>query len=349
MPRTEPSTDPEIRVVAEPDPSTERNRPRVRDATDRHFERNARRGGFDRPADRGRVADDDEQSYGARVQRRIGVFRRQLGDAQTEIAALRNHNQQLARQLGETSASALSSYVEAAKAKTDEAAKALEAAHTEGDGKAIVEATRKLAAEQSALTNAETSLRHAKNGAARTTQSDAAPPRGATVQPASRRTEATEDWLADNPWFETDPEAKELMLAQHRRLIGQGVKPDTKEYFRGLDKFARANLPEHFEEPEERGRQTSQDPDPDRGRRRDRDADLERRARELDEDEPEADDDAEPARRAPVSGVRRTVVNRRQVTEVRLSKDEMEMAGQMGLTAKQYATHKAKLAEEGRI
>lgn len=130
-------------------------------------------------------------------------------------------------------------------------------------------------------------------------------------QQAPKVTPKTQEFIDENPWFNDDPEARGVAIVAHEAAIRRGMQAETPEYFDYVKGRVKKLFPEHF-------------------------------------DEVEVDEEPLPRRNAPlapVAAARRTVPGQQAArsTLPSLTKDEAEMARQMGISLKDYATQKAKI------
>lgn len=139
-----------------------------------------------------------------------------------------------------------------------------------------------------------------------------------SVSPESAR------WLKQNREHLNDDKAIRRMFRAHEDAVDDGIKPDSNEYFEFIEK--RLGITDDYEEP----------------------APKRRKQEEQDDDEPMSTA-AKPAARSappPPAPVER-YGNRPNV--VRLSRAEAETAKMLGMTEKEYATHKLALQKEGKL
>jgi hypothetical protein len=60
--------------------------------------------------------------------------------------------------------------------------------------------------------------------------------------------EKTQAWQKANPWFGPDDEMTGFALAFHKKLVKQGVDPQTDDYYERIDARMREVFPENFED-----------------------------------------------------------------------------------------------------
>lgn len=284
-----------------------------------------------------RISDDGDEDYGERARRRINQFRRRAGDAEARAAHLEAENRRLMVDIGQLSETALEHYENSAKARLEAAEREAREAYESGDGQLIVQANRKLASAQNAVDNVEAVKARANREAQRRPADQGAEGaqqgRQAAEQPRRRFSAKTEEWIADNHWFERDNDARDQAVRIHKRMVDQGYEPESEEYFEELTRRCRAMFPEHYEGDGERPR----------GREDEQQEEQQPRRGARDEREP-------PARRAaPVGAVSRTSNTGKRVTEVRLTPEQREAATIAGISVKEYAENLVKLRANGKV
>lgn len=137
------------------------------------------------------------------------------------------------------------------------------------------------------------------------------PPIDPVEQFASQLSQRSAEWIRRHPEYVTDPRKNQKMLAAHYAALGEGIAPDTDDYFRYVeDSLTPARVKAEPESPMSAAS-----------------APAARKA---------------PPPAAPVSrsGTGKTT---------RLTRDEVEMAAMMGQTPEEYAKNKAALQREGKL
>lgn len=135
---------------------------------------------------------------------------------------------------------------------------------------------------------------------------------------ASQLSPRSAAWVRKNPQFATDPRQYQKMLAAHNLAVADGISPDTDEYFDAVESTLRMRRSEPVQQA----------------------------------DDPMADA-AKPTQRrtpppsAPVS--RSSGGPGTRPNTVRLTSQEREMAGMMGMTVEEYAKNKLALQKEGKL
>jgi hypothetical protein len=140
---------------------------------------------------------------------------------------------------------------------------------------------------------------------------------------ASRLTPQSAAWVREHPEYVRDPAKNRKMLAAHEMVLADGIKPDTPEYFRGIEETLRMTP---------RAEVSRVDDDP-----------MADAAREVVVPEPRR---AAPTA-APVSRSGNGTGKRSNV--VTLSAMEVEMAESMSMTPEEYARNKLALVREGKL
>jgi hypothetical protein len=132
------------------------------------------------------------------------------------------------------------------------------------------------------------------------------------VQPTGPKvTDKAEAWQAKNPWFGAEgyEPMTNLALGLHQRMVAEGQKPDTEEYFNRIDKEIRTRFPERF-------KQSAQATQPN------------------------------PQRRPIVAAPTRQSGNGQRKV-VQLTESQVRLARRLGLTTQQYAEQVAAEQESG--
>jgi hypothetical protein len=213
--------------------------------------------------------DDEMQSYGEKVQKRIKDLtharhderrrREKLEREQEEMLAFARQSTEEVKRLRKIVEDGTKQYSEmsTAAAKTNlEAARAkLRAAHEAYDTDAIVAA-------QEELFNAQAAAERAKEfkGPTLQVESDGVQtPQVPKVQPLDPK---TRNWMAKNSWF-TDPahtSATTFALGLDQELRQSGYDPRTDEYFEQVDARMKRRFPELYKAPSEDDRPAKDDP-----------------------------------------------------------------------------------------
>ena len=136
---------------------------------------------------------------------------------------------------------------------------------------------------------------------------------------ASRLSARSADWVRRNPQFVTDPRLNQKMIAAHNLVVADSIEPDTDEYFERVENILNLRRAESRQEREEDAMSEAAQP-------------VQKRA--------------PPA--APVSRSASTFSGAKP-NVVRLTRQEIETAHELGMTEQEYARNKMLLRKEGRI
>lgn len=246
--------------------------------------------------------EDEDAEYGVKVQKRLAVYSRQRNEARAELDRERQARIAAERALAEHFKTSLASSDESLEREFKAAQMRQQRAFQEGNGEEVSAASAELAriaAQQSEVRRQAQGVRIPEEH-----------------RPQPQVSSRTQEYIDANPWFETDPEARELAIVSDRQAKQRGLQADTPEYFDFVTKRVKAVFPQHFEDG-------------------DQDVTVE----------------GEQPRRAPpapVAPARRTVPGTpaQKAKLPSLTADEADMARRMGLTPLQYA--KGKMAVKQR-
>ncbi len=122
-------------------------------------------------------------------------------------------------------------------------------------------------------------------------------------------TETNQRWMESNQWFGKDQRMTAVAMAEHERLIREGVRPESKAYYEGIDSAMRETFPSKFEKDDKDDGQTRQRP------------------RSV----------VAPTTRTPASGSR---------GKVTLTLSEQRVAAKLGVPLKEYAAEKLARMEQ---
>ena len=147
-------------------------------------------------------------------------------------------------------------------------------------------------------------------------------------QVASSLTPKSAAWIRAHPEFATDRNKFDQMIAAHNLAVARRIEPESPEYFRFVERTLEID---------------SDGGSPSASRSASYDANTAQQdtARAVGGRQASAPPAAPPSRQAASGGA--------SPTTIRLSKEEVEVAGMMGLTPEQYARNKAALKKEGRM
>ena len=205
------------------------------------------------------VTDEELEGYSSKVKKRINKIQKGYHDerrAKEAAAREREEAVRVAQQLadenralrGNINKSREALYEQAKRNSTAEVERARQVykdAYEEGDAEKVTEAQEKLTA--------------AKIKADKLTDLTPEPLQedvnSVTIPDTSSQEQVdtkAQDWVARNPWFETDPEMRSLALGVHNKLVEEGVDPQSDEYYEKIDSRVRQIFPDNFEDaPEE--------------------------------------------------------------------------------------------------
>jgi hypothetical protein len=137
---------------------------------------------------------------------------------------------------------------------------------------------------------------------------------------ASQLSARSADWVRRNPQFVTDPRLNQKMIAAHNLVVADNIAPDTDEYFERVESVLNLRRAEPRQESDEGAMSEAAQP-------------VQKRT-------------APPA--APVSRSASTFSGAKP-NVVRLTRQEVETAHELGMTEQEYARNKMLLRKEGRI
>jgi len=227
------------------------------------------------PEDRGKeasppedVTDDELQSYGKKVQKRLKALSKTYHDERrAKEAAMREREalEQYARQLVEENKQLKGKSDESHNALIQSAKKQVESelamakekyrkAYESGESDALLEAQTALNTAQIRMERVsglkprvaedrETSLQSTTNPVERTETN--------TRPQEVQRDEKAEAWRDDNPWFGSDDEMTAFALGLHTKLTKDGVDPRSDEYYEKINTRMRQVFPEQFDDGED--------------------------------------------------------------------------------------------------
>lgn len=214
------------------------------------------------------VTDDDDDDelvdISANVQKRFDKLTYQRREAERQLEAAHAERQeairvaQLATQqrneferiINSGEGYLVSKSKESATRAVKNASDAYRKAYDAGDTDAIIAAQQELNQAQQELSEATRYEADYNYRASQPQQQPQVPqptPRRPSVPPP---TERASDWADKNPWFgdPDHPDMTALAYGAHERLIRkEGLRPDSKEYFKEIDKAMRASFPKYFD------------------------------------------------------------------------------------------------------
>jgi len=231
------------------------------------------------PADRNRkpsepppdVTDDELEEYSEKVRKRIQHFSKGYHDERrAKEAALRERQEleRLAQQLVEenkklkgTVSKNQNVLLEQAKKQVAmelaQAKKAYRDAYEAGDADAMLEAQDKLTTAKLRSDRVEnfkvTPLQEEENEVQTQIQTEPVPER---IKPDDKAVK----WADANPWFGMDDEMTSFALGLHKKLVNNGVDPQSEEYYTSIDARMRQVFPDQFDEADEEPQQEVERP-----------------------------------------------------------------------------------------
>jgi hypothetical protein len=216
------------------------------------------------------VTDDELKDYSDKVRKRIQHFskgyhdeRRAKEQAQREkdelerlAAKLYEDNKRLTSSVGQSQAAIYEQATRAVAGELASAKAAYKDAYEAGNSDALLEA-------QDRLTTARMREEQLKNIGNKALQQRSATVQPETVQqpqPVQQKVvpdQKAVDWAKENKWFGQPgkDEMTALALGYHTKLVGEGVNPNSDDYYERLNARMRAVFPEEFEDTQNETRQ----------------------------------------------------------------------------------------------
>lgn len=131
-----------------------------------------------------------------------------------------------------------------------------------------------------------------------------------------------QDWMDQNPWFNTNKRMTSYAFGVHDELVSKGIPPESPRYFAEINKAMRETFSQYFEEED--------DGDDRRRPSNSRERESDRRT---------------PQRRSAV-GVTRAPAGGRPRNRVELTQSQAAVARKLGITNEQYAAEMLRLERE---
>tara|TARA_R110000824_G_scaffold55573_1_gene152985 strand:+ start:422 stop:1414 length:993 start_codon:yes stop_codon:yes gene_type:complete len=198
------------------------------------------------------VTEEELQSYGKKVQKRINKMQKNINNERRAKEAAERERQELqavAQKLidenkGLKGQAAKDKEVLVEQAKRSSAIEVLTAkkqykdAYEAGDAEKVLEA-------QDKLTTAKIKADKIKNYQPEPLQEEETPvalPTETQVDTKAR------DWASRNEWFGKDHEMTQLAYGLHNKLVGEGVDPTSDDYYERIDSRVRQLFPDNFED-----------------------------------------------------------------------------------------------------
>jgi uncharacterized protein (UPF0335 family) len=202
---------------------------------------------------------DELEDYSTKVKKKLLQMKKLAHDERREKeAALREQNQavefarklldenkKLKSNLSNSENNVLASVTRAVEMELEAAKKAYREAYDSGDTDKVMEA-------QERLTDATLKIDKVKNFRPAPVQHEEYVVQ--TPQPVAKKVAAdpsADAWQEANPWFGKDKEMTSLALGLHEKLLEEGVKVSSQEYYSTIDRTIRRRFPEKFGDAEE--------------------------------------------------------------------------------------------------
>jgi hypothetical protein len=212
-------------------------------------------------------ADADAEEYSEKVKKRINEVKRAVHDERrareaaerraTELERVAQEairrSQLVQRQYTYGEAAYADDTVKAAQAAVAAAKAAYRQAYDAGDPDKVTDAAEKLSEaknkESQALAWAAQAKQKVQLGALQTKERgvDSEQHLPATQQSTPAADPRAEQWMSENPWWNTDPEMTAAAWGVHERLTRAGVDPrrDAEKYYQEVDATMRRRFPEY--------------------------------------------------------------------------------------------------------
>lgn len=180
----------------------------------------------------------DLMSQYKELEEREKAAARRASQAEQEAARHRTAAEDAKKQVANSQLDTITTALNAAKSDAEQAKRDIRAAKDAGDVDAEIEAQDRLAqarADERRLDEARADMEvRAKAPPPQRQDAPAVDPVEAYVQ---GRTKPTADWLRAHPDFILDPKKQHKLTAAHYDAEGEGLIPDTAEYFAHVEKF----------------------------------------------------------------------------------------------------------------
>jgi len=219
------------------------------------------------PEDRGRkpseppedVTEEELEAYSEKVRKRIQHFTKGYHDerrAKEQAMREREELERLAQKLVDENSKLKGTVsknqavlIEQAKKQVavelEQAKRAYKDAYESGNGDALLEAQDKLTSARLRSERVENfkvpALQEEQNEVQTQEENTTAP---VTVKPDDKAVQ----WADANPWFGTDDEMTSFALGLHKKLVTNGVDPQSDEYYQSINARMRHVFPENFED-----------------------------------------------------------------------------------------------------
>lgn len=166
-------------------------------------------------------------------------------DAAIELASQQAAEVADLRRRGESGATALANSMKAEReAKMADARRRLAQAHADGDAEAIATATADMSIAASELT--QIAARTPTPRTPEQQQQDRQAQQPQRQQQAPNIAPNVTAWISHNDrWFNRDPAKTKFALSIHEAVVSRGIRPESPEYTRELDRGMKAMYPDH--------------------------------------------------------------------------------------------------------
>ena len=206
-------------------------------------------------------SDEELADYSEKVQKRIKHFAKGYHDERREkeqamrerdelermVRLIKQENDELRGNYGKSQQLMIEQAKSALTAKMESAKNRLRDAYESGN-------TDEIIAAQEELSDAKIKFDKVANYKLPSTQERPVPQRD-TDEVTQRRTETqprpdpkAQAWAKENSWFGTDRELTGYALSYHQVLVGDGVDPNSDEYYEKLNSRMREKFPEKFDD-----------------------------------------------------------------------------------------------------
>ena len=199
------------------------------------------------------VGDETTGTVDASVEEALAEAQRGIVERDRQLAAERDARSRAEREAQRAHAgrqqdrgAAIAATIEAATTAQANAESAKRAAREAGDIDAEIKADKALAQATYRLEQAQAFAAQAQRDPVSQAGATQEPQQGAVVSGAAAK------WIAAHPRFNTDPDYKGKLMAAHYDLLNDGVQPDSRAYFRELDRVAAELEGRKVEQPQQR-------------------------------------------------------------------------------------------------
>lgn len=174
-------------------------------------------------ADRERQRATTAESVAGQAHQRVQIAEREVTQARTEVA----HGTK----------AIIDSGLAAAKAEADAAQEAFEAAFEAGDKKALSAAQRRISRAEADSAMLEQAKAELPSQPVKRAEPHQPQPANQTEAWISGLSGPSQTWVRNHMDFATDARKNAKVVAAHHDAVGEGITPDSKEYFEHLETF----------------------------------------------------------------------------------------------------------------